>query len=1247
MNRLYRYNLLRSCLVMICLAYWISPGLQPASAQMKEELCDCSPELTLLLRVNDVRRTADLVTKAGGKILYDPNLGIGNDIPFLVVNLPPTKLNDKKFIDSLKLPSGVMEEIIPSKIVPQAEPAIDSAGSDSTSSAELQVAPEADFDSLYVPLDDIKVPALRKRVAGKGLGEGTIVAIIDTGIDTSHPVFQDRVIFWNDATREGRSPLTRSRQLDGKIELEHNKFVALPEKIKENEYVFSGYIDEKKLGFQQGDLWTTLGKEGVDINRNGTKDDKLLVVVGIIPNPELAKLEEASKKAAEERKAAAAKDEPIPAEKPDLEKRDLTKEYALAFVDVDMDGKFSKEEADTPIMDFNSARKMQREDLKPPYQIMLEFPSRTKRIAYPLLFRPNAKKQVTEITVAFDQQSHGTHVAGIVAGSGLQIEGAAPKAQLMAIKVCSGRSCTDQAILRGIVSAFFNPQGYVPDVVNISLGSHEGYVKRPLSILIQDLSAKFGTTFFISASNDGPGYRTINGLGGSSPAVFVGAHVSANTLREHYRLAEGVNAPEHGLLYFSSLGPSYTGEMRPNVVAPGSALSSTPLNSDGSSMFNGTSMSSPIAAGAAAAMLSLIKADKEYAKVLERQEKKIEAIRKKSSDSKYSLTSLALSMRLALENSALRMKGFTYAQQGAGLIDIDKAYPEFLRLANLTLEPKKQTAEFSINHYSKFNRLYDRSNNIEAHKRVDLDLNIDGEVSDQGSLLLKNTPAIVKLEKVEVQDSDGNVTILDVNGKNEKVPFSIALPGKEEAQGNQISLVLSNSSKSYFYSTRKRDLMERGKTYLAYYTVTQHGEREFSFLDVVHKPIELSDLNTEVSLPSLNLQDSERVAAFVVPQKTISAGAYHRYPIAVTRRDSSLTVMLGFVASSSGRLLVSVFNPEGEEIGYRVIQQTAQLGGDRSNASLTVSTKDEGIHEVVVSTFSGNWLNESKYDLLIEAQRFRVSTDELKLATVDSGKEADKLITFSNSSNQVKSMSASLGGFTRIVPQDDFPILANYRTFRKLDIPEWRPESGESQTTSVRLTFPPDDKKYEGFSGRIDHRLYKKGPDGKMVEAHKGMFLGRGKSFNNIPRPEPGKPYETLYAAVDTYFTVPNDESLKDSQGTITLDAAFPGIPVKMDGSIDLKILTVGRPDVYILQIKGPQRLIDASAAKTKHSNASEAILEIPTQINGISKIKVTLPVTVTPDVKSTLAKQLIRSTIRISTSDSRISDSIPIEITQ
>jgi hypothetical protein len=244
-------------------------------------------------------------------------------------------------------------------------------------------------------------------------------------------------------------------------------------------------------------------------------------------------------------------------------------------------------------------------------------------------------------------------------------------------------------------------------------------------------------------------------------------------------------------------------------------------------------------------------------------------------------------------------------------------------------------------------------------------------------------------------------------------------------------------------------------------------------------------------------------------------------------------------------------------------------------------------------------------------------------------------------------MSAILGGLTRVVPQDKFPILANYRTFRKLDIPEWRLESGESRTTSVRLTFPPDDKKYKGFSGRIDHRLYRKGPDGKMVVAYKGSFYGSGKSFSSIPRPESGKSNETLYAAIDTFFTIPSDEGLKQSAGTLTLDASFPGIPVKMDGSFGLSILTVGRPDVYILKIKAPQKLIDASAAKTNHTSVSQATLEIPTKIGGVSKIKISLPVTVTPDIKSTLAKQLIRSTISISTSDSRISKSIPIEISQ
>ena len=93
----------------------------------------------------------------------------------------------------------------------------------------------------------------------------------------------------------------------------------------------------------------------------------------------------------------------------------------------------------------------------------------------------------------------------------------------------------------------------------------------------------------------------------------------------------------------------------------------------------------------------------------------------------------------------------------------------------------------------------------------------------------------------------------------------------------------------------------------------------------------------------------------------------------------------------------------------------------------------------------------------------------------------------------------------------------------------------------------------------------------------------------------------------------------------------------------------VGDPEIQsrIAQYEMAYRMQTSVPELTDISDESQATLEIPTKIGGVSKIKITLPVTVTPDIKSTLAKQLIRSTISISTSDSRISKSIPVEISQ
>ena len=78
---------------------------KPGSYDGREKLKQY-PEVTLLIEVKDARKAEKLIRKSGGKIVYDPNLGIGHDIPFLVVTLPGDKIVDAAFIKSLELKSG-------------------------------------------------------------------------------------------------------------------------------------------------------------------------------------------------------------------------------------------------------------------------------------------------------------------------------------------------------------------------------------------------------------------------------------------------------------------------------------------------------------------------------------------------------------------------------------------------------------------------------------------------------------------------------------------------------------------------------------------------------------------------------------------------------------------------------------------------------------------------------------------------------------------------------------------------------------------------------------------------------------------------------------------------------------------------------------------------------------------------------------------------------------------------------------
>jgi len=123
---------------------------------------------------------------------------------------------------------------------------------------------------------------------------------------------------------------------------------------------------------------------------------------------------------------------------------------------------------------------------------------------------------------------------------------------------------------------------------------------------------------FFSAGNSGPGINTIGDPSVATNVVSVGAYAHKDSWLANYGI---VATKIDGLFIFSSRGPREDGGFKPNIVAPGSAVSSVPVWEPASvsggclayacppgyAMFQGTSMASPQSAGAAALLISAAK----------------------------------------------------------------------------------------------------------------------------------------------------------------------------------------------------------------------------------------------------------------------------------------------------------------------------------------------------------------------------------------------------------------------------------------------------------------------------------------------------------------------------------------------------------------------------------------------------------------------------------------------------------------
>jgi Subtilase family len=242
-------------------------------------------------------------------------------------------------------------------------------------------------------------------------------------------------------------------------------------------------------------------------------------------------------------------------------------------------------------------------------------PSTATRETVPFTIQTDGKDKFVNIGVVGAE--HGTHVAGIAAGKsffGGAMNGAAPEAQIVSVRGCVfGNSCTAAALIDGMV--FLEKQANV-DVINMSIGGlpalNDGNNARAL--LYNRLIDQSKAQMFISAGNSGPGHNTVGDPAVATKVVSVGAYVHKDTWFNDYG---AIAAKDDGLFPFSSRGPREDGGLKPNIVAPGAAISTVPAWEPnfplvgplppGYDLLNGTSMAAPEATGGGALLISAAK----------------------------------------------------------------------------------------------------------------------------------------------------------------------------------------------------------------------------------------------------------------------------------------------------------------------------------------------------------------------------------------------------------------------------------------------------------------------------------------------------------------------------------------------------------------------------------------------------------------------------------------------------------------
>lgn len=224
------------------------------------------------------------------------------------------------------------------------------------------------------------------------------------------------------------------------------------------------------------------------------------------------------------------------------------------------------------------------------------------------------KDFINSVDNAYDDNGHGTHVAGIAAGSGMcsdgKYAGIAPMANVIGIKVLDeDGNGSSSDVLAGLQWIVDNKCRYNIRIANLSVGTHEIFHNDPL---VRGVEAAWdcGIVMTIAAGNNGPTPSSVTSPGISRKVITVGTSDDHAPVEILGRTAQ----------YYSGRGPTNECIIKPDILAPGAAIISClsqnlPERRSKSLSANivtpnylslsGTSMSTPVVSGAIALLLEL------------------------------------------------------------------------------------------------------------------------------------------------------------------------------------------------------------------------------------------------------------------------------------------------------------------------------------------------------------------------------------------------------------------------------------------------------------------------------------------------------------------------------------------------------------------------------------------------------------------------------------------------------------------